>query len=292
MSPQSPIVVIDSGLGGLTVVRALRTVLPREEIVYFGDTARVPYGSKTAPTVTAFLRQIISFLLPQDPKHVVLACNTATALSLRDLRVEFNKLSISGVIEPGAKAAAVAAGELPFPVIGVIATEATVRSRAYELAIGRLRQRARLICQAAPLLAPIIEECRSPNDPLVRLALEQYLQPLIDASMDVLVLGCTHYPMLRRPIERIVGEHVEVIDSARQCAEDVARRLETAGALRKGPPACGGLRCFVTDDSPRFAEQAGRFLGFAVGRPVWVPPEKLYRLAGMAFAVSDLRYAG
>ena len=125
MSPHSPIVVLDSGLGGLTVVRALRLALPEEDVLYFGDTARLPYGTKTAATVTGFIHQIISYLRPYDPKHVLIACNTATALAMPEIRAAFPDLSISGVVEPGARAAVVAAGSKQVPVIGVIATEAT-----------------------------------------------------------------------------------------------------------------------------------------------------------------------
>src|SRR5450432_3814368 len=145
MTPDSPIIVIDSGLGGLTVARAIRSVLPREEIVYFGDTARLPYGSKSAATVTTFVKQIIGYLRPHDAKHIVIACNTATALALPSLRSEFPELPISGVIEPGARAAAEAAGTIERPVIGVIATDATIRSKAYEKALFSRRRNARLL---------------------------------------------------------------------------------------------------------------------------------------------------
>src|SRR5438105_2026569 len=182
-SAQSPIVVLDSGLGGLTVVRALRQVLPHEDIVYFGDTARLPYGSKSAATVTTFVRQIITFLRPHRPKHVIIACNTATALALPELRAEFTDLSISGVIEAGARAAIEACGAKERPRIGVIATEATVRSKAYERAIHRRRHYARVLLRPTPLLVPIIEEGRDARDPVVRLVLEQYLQPLTERKI-------------------------------------------------------------------------------------------------------------
>lgn len=268
--------MLDSGLGGLTVVRAIRAVLPHEDIVYFGDTARLPYGSKSAATVTQFVRQIIAYLRPHQPKHVVIACNTATALALPNLRGEFVDLSISGVIEPGARAAVEAAGAKKHPCIGVIATEATVRSKAYERAIHRRRQHARILLRPTPLLVPIIEEGRDARDPLVRLALEQYLQPLIDRGIDVLLLGCTHYPLLKGLIAQMVGPEVSVIDSAQACAEDVQRRLMAAGLLRGGIAAAGSLRCYVTDDSPRFAALAEHFLGWRVDAPVWVPPDELY----------------
>ena len=288
-SAQSPIVVLDSGLGGLTVVRAIRQVLPAEDIVYFGDTARLPYGSKSAATVTNFVRQIITYLHPLDPKHVVIACNTATALSLAPVRAEFPDLSISGVIEPGARAAALAAGQRPRPVIGIIGTEATIRSRAYERAIVRRRQLAKVFGLAAPLLAPIIEDGRAVDDPLVQVALRQYLQPLLAKGIHVLVLGCTHYPIYRQAIAAMVGPSVAVIDSADQCAQDVQRRLAGAKLMRDGLSA-GGLRCFVTDDSPRFAALASRFLGLVIEPPTCVSTDELHALAGAADAI-ELREA-
>lgn len=274
---RTPIAVLDSGLGGLTVVRALRRRLPAEDVVYFGDTARLPYGSKTPGVVTGFVTQIVRFLMPLEPKHVVIACNTATALALPELRAAFPGVSISGVIEPGARAAVEAAGEGGDPVIGVIATEATVRSEAYEKAIGRHRPGARVVQQAAPLLVPIIEDGRQESDPLTQLAVRQYLDPLTTRGIEVLVLGCTHYPILRGLIEREVGERVRVVDSAEHCAQDVGRRLAAAGLLRSTEESegAGGLRCWVTDDGPRFARLATRFLGHEVPKPTWVAPEEL-----------------
>ena len=280
MSTSSPIVVIDSGLGGLTVVRALRAVLPHEDILYFGDTARLPYGSKTASTVMTFIYQIISYLLAYEPKHVVIACNTGTALALHAVRPIFPRLSISGVIGPGAKAAVAAAGAKRIPIIGVIATEATIRSRAYERAICHRRNHARLILLPTPLLVPLIEEGRPDNDPVLRLALEQYLAPFKEKGIDVLVLGCTHYPILREVIGEILGPQVKVIDSAEQCAQDVVRRLAGKGLLRQTIPAgkecSGGLRTFVTDDPLRFRRLALRFLGSPIALPTWVSPDELY----------------
>ena len=274
MSVASPILVLDSGLGGLTVVRAIQRALPAEDILYFGDTARLPYGSKTAETVTQFVRQIINYLLPMHPKHVVIACNTATALALPTLRAEFAGLSITGVIEPGAKAAILAAGAKQVPMIGIIATEATVKSKAYDRAIHRRRNHAHLLLQPAPLLVPIIEDGRTVSDPLVKLALKQYLTPMVRRGIDVLVLGCTHYPILKDLIQKIVGPKVCVIDSAEQCAQDVARRLDAAG-LRRGA-GDGSLRCFVTDDTARFQRLASRFLGTQIELPTWVSPDDLY----------------
>jgi glutamate racemase len=292
MPSSSPIIVLDSGLGGLTVAKAIRRAMPREDVLYFGDTARLPYGSKTADTVSTFVKQIVAYLRPYNPKHVVLACNTATALAMPALRTCFPELSISGVIEPGAKAAVVAAGAKPVPTIAVIATEATIRSRAYERAIHRRRHHARLLLKATPLLVPIIEEGRTGDDPLVRLALKQYLTALVAKHRpDVLVLGCTHYPIFKDVIAKMLGGSVRVIDSAEQCADDVARRLRAAGLSKPDvTPAAGAsrpspwgdsgvrgeLRCFVTDDPQRFCKLAPRFLGFEIAEPTWVCPDELY----------------
>jgi glutamate racemase len=280
----SPIAVLDSGLGGLTVVNALRKVLPHEDIVYFGDTAHLPYGSKSASTVTGFVRQILSFLRPQQPKHVVIACNTATALVLPHLRGEFQEMSITGVIEPGARAAVAAAGSRQVPVIGVIATEATVRSRAYERALIRRRHMAHILLRPTPLLVPMIEEGRSCDDPIVELALSQYLTAMLQKKINVLVLGCTHYPVLKPIINKLVGKDVVVIDSAEQCAQDVAKRLRTrsllrpltTGSLAIDLPPQGRLRTFVTDDPKRFARLATRFLGVEIAEPQWVSPDELF----------------
>ena len=302
MPPTTPIVVLDSGLGWLTVARALHTLLPHDDILYFGDTARLPYGSKTADTVTTFVKQIIAYVRPSNPRHVVIACNTATALALPAVRAAFPELSITGVIEPGAKAAVVAAGPRPVPIIGVIATEATISSRAYERSIVRRRAHARLVLKATPLLVPIIEEGRGEDDPLVRLALRQYLSPLVKHRIEVLVLGCTHYPILKGLIQKLLGPKVRVIDSAEQCAQDVARRLRNAELLRTNDDSIepapddaventetigaalpwggrGRLRCCVTDDAPRFARLASRFLGFEIPTPTWVSPDELYATA-------------
>jgi glutamate racemase len=288
----APIVVLDSGLGGLTVVQALHRALPHEQIIYFGDTARLPYGSKTASTVTLFVRQIIQYLQPFGPKHVVIACNTASALALPAVRDGFSDVPITGVIEPGARSAVAGIQDEAEPVIGVIGTEATIRSRAYVNAIHRLRPEAKVVCRATPLLVPIIEEGRGKSDPLVKLALAQYLQAILDQKPQALVLGCTHYPILRSLIAEMVGPQVRVIDSADQCAEDVRQRLQERGLLRLLPagmedsiavppalpdlPGVPWLRCFVTDDSPRFATLAGRFLGVTIRMPEVVSPEVLY----------------
>jgi len=292
MKPSDPIAVLDSGLGGLTVVSALRRVLPAEDLIYFGDTAHLPYGNKSPAAVCRFVRQIVRFLEPMNPKHFVIACNTATALAMSTIAAEFPGLSISGVIEPGARAAVAAAGARRLPAIGVIATEATVRSKAYERAIFQRRNLARVMLRPTPLLVPMIEEGRTGDDPLVETALRQYLQSMILRKVDVLVLGCTHYPLLKGAIAKVIGPNVRLIDSAEQCAQDVVRRLERKDLLREpagsrdepagspddtaamdeSPSASGTLRTFVTDDPERFAMLASRFLEMEIEPPTLVKP--------------------
>jgi glutamate racemase len=199
-------------------------------------------------------------------------------MALGTIRTEFADLSISGVIEPGARAAAEAAGRKEWPLIGIIGTEGTIRSKAYEVAILKRRARARIVCRPTPLIVPIIEEGRGEDDPVVKLALKQYLMPLYQRGMDVLVLGCTHYPILKGLIQRMVGAKVAVVDSAAACAEDVARRLRAVGLLRGDRDDAGSLRCFVTDNTPRFSALAARFLGMDVGEATWVSVDELYRM--------------
>lgn len=279
-SPLAPILVIDSGLGGLTVAAALRRRLPHEKLIYFGDTARVPYGTKSAVTVTSYVAQIVRYLKRYEPKFVLLACNSASAVALDALREQFPGLFISGVIEPGARAAAAAAGDVREPFIAVIATPTTVRSRAYERAIVRRRSRCRILQRATPLLVPIIEEGRAADDPLVTLCLEQYLLPIRAQRPDVLVLGCTHYPMLRTRIEQIMGPECRIVDSAEACAEDVAARLTAASLLRPAmadaldpqPP----LRLFASDESPRLLETARWYLGERLAQAKVISPDRLH----------------
>ena len=281
-SPLAPILLIDSGLGGLTVARAIRRALPHEKLLYFGDTARVPYGTKSGRTITTYVAQILRYLAGFEPKHVVIACNSASAVAIPNLRQQFPGLSIAGVIEPGARAASRAAGDNPRPVFAVIATPATIRSRAYEKAIAHRRSKGTIVQKATPLLVPLIEDGRAGNDPLVTLCLKQYLLPLKAHRPQVMVLGCTHYPILREPIQRIMGRDCRVVDSAEACAEDVAARLTAAGLLR---PAMAdaldpqpSLRLFASDESPRLAEMAHRFLGEPVAEAKVVSPDRLYEM--------------
>lgn len=244
--------VFDSGVGGLTVVAALEQRLPRESILYLGDTARLPYGSKSEDTVTRYTRKNVEFLERRGVKAVVVACNTASALALPNLTLH---LPTWGVIEPGAeKAAAIARGK-----IGVLATEATVRSDAYPRALLRLRPELEVLSRACPLFVPLVEEGWH-DDEVAEMVARRYLRPLLDAQVDTLVLGCTHYPLLVPVLARVAGPDVTLVDSAHAIAESVAAGLEAAGLLtdRSGPPV---HHFAVTDLNDSFRRIAARILG-------------------------------
>jgi len=250
-----PIGIFDSGLGGLTVVRAVRRRLPAERIVYFGDTARVPYGIKSARTVTRFAAEACGLLARHEPKCLVAACNTASATAMPALADGFD-VPILGVIEPGVEAALSACPNGP---IGVIATEATVASEAYRRAIRRHAPDVRVLERACPLLVPIVEEGRAPDDPVVRAVLAEYLAPLAEAGVGAVVLGCTHYPLLKGAMAAVLGPDVPLVDSAEAVAERVADRLGADGLLAEGRD--GDWQFFVSDNPDRFREVGGRFLG-------------------------------
>jgi glutamate racemase len=278
----APIGVFDSGLGGLTVAKALRELLPNESIAYFGDTARLPYGTKSPATVHRFTRQCLQFLMGLRPKLLVVACNTASALALDKLRGDFKQVPVLGVLEPGAQAAVEVAravehersGGRPRGRIGLIATEATIASNAYPTAIRALEPTLQVIARACPLLVPLIEEGREPGDLIVGLVLREYLAPFLEMDVSALILGCTHYPLFAAAIRETLGESVALIDSARQTALAVRRQLDTMQA-RSSSPHDGRLTCYVTDQGQRFERLASRFLGEPVGQPVWVTPEML-----------------
>lgn len=250
----APIGVFDSGVGGLTVVHAIRERLPAESIVYLGDTARVPYGPKSPETVRRYAAEAADFLLDQGVKLIVIACNTATARAADDVasRVE---VPVLGVIEPGA-AAAVRASR--FGRIGVIGTQGTIESGSYERLIKRLRPDAVVQSAACPLFVALAEEGWTDGD-VARLTAERYLGPLLAEEIDTLVLGCTHYPLLK-PLLARVAEGVELIDSAEATAAAVAALLDELhlSADAGAPPAA---HYFVTDDARRFGAVAELFLG-------------------------------
>lgn len=249
-----PIGVFDSGIGGLTVVRALRRRLPHEEIIYFGDTARVPYGPKSPETVIRFSRECFRFLVRRDIKLLVVACNTASAIALPELRDSL-RVPMLGVIEPGISAALAATSTRR---IGVVGTEATVASGAYERGL-RAADPAVVVAQrACPLFVPLAEEGWVEGE-VPRLVARQYLQPLAAAGIDTLILGCTHYPMLRNVIAEVVGPDIRLVDSAEETAAATAGLLARLGLARTDPGGPG--RVYVTDTAQRFATIGSAFLG-------------------------------
>jgi len=261
----SPIGIFDSGIGGLTVARAVYECLPDESTVYFGDTARVPYGPKSPETVRRYSLEILDWLLRQGVKAVVVACNTSTAQALDALQRE-SPVPVVGVIEPGAKAAAAAsrAGQ-----IGVIGTAGTIASNAYARAILRARADARVEQKACPLLVPLVEEGWFEH-PAAELIAGEYLEPLRRAGVDTLVLGCTHYPLLKPLLQRAMGPEVRLIDSGEETAAAVRETLETGSlAAPRGAPATH--RFVVSDDEARFRQVGARFIGERLGRAEVVP---------------------
>jgi glutamate racemase len=241
--------VFDSGVGGLTVFREIARALPRQPLIYLGDSARVPYGTKSPSTVVRYSLEAAKHLMGRGISMLVVACNTATAAALPTLR-ELLPIPVIGVVEPGARAAV----DRTSGVIGVIATEGTVRSRAYTIAIKALDADVEVFESAAPLFVPLAEEGWA-NTHVAREVAEIYLEPLIDAGIDTLVLGCTHYPILRGTIEQVVGDAVQIVDSAETTA------LMVREALGNVPGVTNPTHQFlVTDAEERFRRIAGEFL--------------------------------
>jgi glutamate racemase len=268
MNP-APIGVFDSGLGGLSVVRHLRQILPHENLIYFGDTARVPYGTKSRPTVIQFALETTGFLLQFEPKLIVAACNTASALALDQLKAEL-PVPIIGVVEPGARAAVQLAQGRPAAVIG---TEATIASSAYRKAIRALAPQQPVLAQPCPLFVPLVEEGRTSDDPIVKLTVEMYLAPLRAQGAQVIVLGCTHYPLLREAIAAYVGPDVHIVDSGRETSLAVQRHLAEHDAL-SDCRAPGTMRCYVSDNPARFQQVGSRFLDEKLEYVELVEPEQ------------------
>ncbi|HXT63831.1 MAG TPA: glutamate racemase [Pyrinomonadaceae bacterium] len=263
-----PIGIFDSGVGGLTVYRALHEQLPNERFVYLGDTARVPYGTKSLVTVERYAVENAKFLAAHGIKMLVVACNTASALALPAIRAAL-QIDVVGVIGPGARAAVRSGqdGRAPGRSIGVIATESTVQSRAYTTAIKKADPDAEVIECACPMFVPLAEEGWADNE-VTRTIAATYLADL-RAKIDTLVLGCTHYPILRDVIQQTIGEDVKLIDSGEATALEVKALLKKKGLARLTPPTgalerqlCDDLDHFyVTDAAERFARVAERFLG-------------------------------
>jgi glutamate racemase len=255
----SPLGVFDSGIGGLTVAAALRELMPSENIFYIGDTARVPYGGKSQQTIERYAIEITGLLLADRAKIIVVACNTASALAIPKLE-ELLKVPVIGVIEPGARAAVAAtrAGH-----IGVIGTRATVYSRAYETAIHAIDPEIRVTSQPCPMLVPLIEEGWLDN-PITDQVIRLYLEKLVRAGVDTLVLGCTHYPLLKEAIRRFVGPEITLVDSAHNCAAAVKKLLAREG-LTADDEQLGKLEVALTDRSDHFLRVAEEALALQVG---------------------------
>jgi glutamate racemase len=261
----APLGVFDSGIGGLTVARALFERLPRESVIYFGDTARVPYGPKSPETVRRYSAEILRYLLHRGVKAVVVACNTSTAHALDHLRARAT-VPIIGVIEPGARAAVAATRS---GRIGVIGTAGTVASGAYERAIKALAPEATVLSQACPLFVPLVEEGWF-DHPAAELVAREYLTPILARDVDCLVLGCTHYPLLKPLLHRVLGPDVRLIDSAEETANAVCEVLDHRDLA--APPGAEPVHQFVvSDDEPHFRRVGARFLGEKLGQVAVVP---------------------
>ena len=268
-----PIGVFDSGIGGLTVVRELHRQLPDESIVYFGDTARVPYGAKSPATVARYAQEAAAYLLSRDVKLLVIACNTATAHAF-DLLQSTVPVPVIGVIEPGARAAveATRSGR-----IGVIGTAGTIRSGAYDLAVRRRLDSARVYAQPCPLFVPLVEEGMCEGE-APRLIASEYLKPLREMDVDALILGCTHYPLLRPLLQSIMGPDVALVDSGEETARDVAASVDQHGLRNR--TGSTGTYSFVASDSPlRFRDVGRRFIGEMIGSVEHVDVETWGRAA-------------
>lgn len=257
--------VFDSGVGGLTVVKELIRQLPSEDIIYFGDTARVPYGIKSKETVIRFSLENILFLLKQDVKLICIACNTVSSFALPVIRSHF-RVPLTGVIAPGVREAVYASKNKR---IGVIGTRGTIKSRAYELDIKHLDPEVKVTAVACPLFVPFAEEGWLTGDVVVRVA-HTYLAPLKKAKVDTLILGCTHYPLLKPVIKQVMGESVILIDSAKQVAIEVKKILSSEGMLNN--PRKGKHKFYVSDNPEWFSDLAQRFLGGPIGSVKKVAP--------------------
>lgn len=256
---ERPIGVFDSGVGGLTVVRSLRRILPNENIVYFGDTARVPYGPKSATVVRDYALQDTQVLLGADPKLIVVACNTVSAVAL-DVVQKAARMPVIGVIQPGAERAARATTTKR---VGIIGTQGTIHSRAYEHALASIDPAIRSFAQACPLFVPLIEEGWETHT-VTRSIAREYLHPLHQHKIDTLILACTHYPLLS-PVIRELSPGVELIDSGEATGQAVKDRLTQEGLLNPSSLQAQ-LRFLVSDIPLKFSEIGARFLGHTLGR--------------------------
>jgi glutamate racemase len=254
-----PIGIFDSGVGGLTVVSEVFKQLPNERIVYFGDVGRYPYGGRSKETIIRFVRQDINFLLEHDVKFIIAACNSAAAVALEIVNGEYD-IDIMGVIEPGAKAAVESTRNNR---VGIIGTKATIGSNSYARAIQKRYNDIKIFSLACPLFVPLAEEAYIEKE-ATRLITEDYLKTLIDDDIDTLVLGCTHYPLLKNIIAQTVGENVRLIDSAEATAQELAKLLSEKDMLRQAADKV--IHKFYVSDVPdEFSQVAEQFLGRSLG---------------------------
>ena len=261
LSENAPIGVFDSGVGGLTVFREIMRQIPNEKIIYFGDTARVPYGSKSQETVTRYSEQIVRFLQTFQVKTIVVACNTASAYALDTLEKNID-IPIIGVVKPGAK---VAAEVTRNGRIGVIATEATIGSQIYAEYIKELNKNVTIYGKACPLFVPLVEEGLL-QDPVTDEIARRYLAELIDIDIDTLILGCTHYPLIRSTLARTMGDKVTLVNPAYETALELKMMLETMNLLNKEAPELGDnqYRFYVSDKAEKFVRFANSIIKYGI----------------------------
>lgn len=257
----APIGVFDSGVGGLTVAREIMRQIPKERIIYFGDTARVPYGSKSKETIIRFSMQIIRFLQSKGVKAIVIACNTASALALETVQPEFD-IPILGVVKAGAKEAAKVTKN---GKIGVIATESTIESQLYTKEIHSHKPNAQVLGKPCPLFVPLVEEGWL-KDPVTVEVANRYLEPLLESGIDTLIMGCTHYPLLRSTLRQIMGEKVNLVNPAYETARELKALLERDGLNNDGKQNYEGAmhEFYVSDAANKFKNFANSILPYGV----------------------------
>lgn len=261
IDPTAPIGIFDSGVGGLTVAREIMRQIPNERLVYFGDTARVPYGNKSKETITKYSKQIIRFLKTQNVKAIVVACNTASAYALDEIEKELD-IPIIGVVKPGAK---VAAETTRNKKVGVIATAGTIQSRIYAEYIEGIDKDIRVIGKACPLFVPLVEEGLL-EDPVTDEIATRYLNELKDLDIDTLILGCTHYPLIRSTLGRIMGDKVTLVNPAYETAVELRALLEREGLLNPSTNRLGTnqYQFFVSDGADKFKSFANSIIKYGI----------------------------
>ena len=265
MSDKRPIGIFDSGVGGLTVAHEVFKLLPQENVVYFGDVGRTPYGGRSKEIITNFTRQDLTFLIEQNVKFIICACNTVSAVALDEVQKDY-KMEMIGVIEPGAKHAV---EKTKSGRIGVIGTPATINSNAYARVIHKIDPKLKVFSLACPLFVPLVEEGYIDKD-ATHLIARDYLQTMLDVEIDTLVLGCTHYPLLKEVIGSVMGDGVGLVDSGEVIAKEVYRFLADKDLLNpqssQRPGPSGEQKFFVSDVPDKFTNLASRFLGQPVDK--------------------------